>query len=365
MKFVGYETLAIRDLKLPGNWKEIKKDAGTARMKPTIERYGILQDPLVRKKDYLLVFGAHRLAAAAASGMEMAHFKLVDCTDLEVEALRRIENGARRHDVGWGKTNYDELVAMLTKEEEKIPPAEQMPTVSGREHSPKRRARERVASHLGIKSESVRQGERRSRRRKEKEASEKGKDKQIIETIGVPVNDDFVAQVAAIMEGLNESTTLLSRAAGILTSLNSRKLPMHDARFQRAKDALAEVGSALRGMVPHSLCPFCKGVDALQKLCVSCATTGYITRDQNRAIPEQLWDEKNPMVHVDGRLLPLGQFYGKEPDGVEEAFAEAEASADAELEEEERLQAEEDAAAEAQNTEEEPHEEAHEEDLSI
>lgn len=359
MKFLGYQVVAYRDIKFPGDWRAIQKDPATQRMRKSVGRFGILQDPIVRKADMQLVCGAHRIGADIAEGRVMGQVKYIDCTDLELEAIRRIENGDRRHDVAWGKTNYVELLDMLEKEEKVIPPKDQPPTVSGREHSPRRRAREKVAQQLGVKSESVRQAERRQKRKKEKEAKERGQAKQVIPTHGIPVNDEFTSQVVAIRAGLEEAANLLARAQGILTSLTSRDLPMHDARLQRTKDELSAVGSAIRTLAPFALCPFCKGIDALQKLCAGCATTGYITKNQADGVPQELWDEDNPVVLVDGSFRPFKEFAGKAPvDDVDEF----------DIDEEEALQAAEDAAAaggEDQAAMEDAMEDIEDEELSI
>lgn len=299
MNVIAYEARKIGDLLLPGNWRKVLEDPELERKASTIQRFGVLQDPMVRESDNRLIFGAHRLAACSKLGIESVTCKIVEATDEEIETIRDVENYERFHNE---KQRATRLVALVNRLAEMDPEPPKVPRSKGGK-TPKGRAREKVAKEAGVRAETIRMQEYRANKKNPPPPPEKPV--PTIDTMGMELSDEFVIQLADLTAGLKRAAQFAAQAKGELTKIRNAKLPFNEARFNTITATLEDAGSALGALVPASLCPFCKGVEGVEEQCSGCNKSGYVTKDQLANVPPGFLDLDKPVVLVGGKKVKL------------------------------------------------------------
>ncbi len=302
MKLLGFATRRIEWLRLPGNWPALLSDPDTLRIAKSLELVQQLHEPIVRKRDKLLILGRKRVAAHHLRGETKVVVKLVECTDEEAWTMERVENAARAHDPAAQAAATLELMAKFEQESAK-PKAP-----SGPQETAVGDARKRVAGILGIKPESVRKRIQRTKRpNKEHPTCPETVIANL--TTWVVMDPEFEGKVNEVKNVIQRSDNKARAILSDLTALAQSGLPIHTERVGRVYADLREVFDRLRSLMPRSLCPFCKGVESILETCPACLGTQYIVSAQEGGVPERLWDTKDAVVSVNGQLQPLRQFF--------------------------------------------------------
>jgi hypothetical protein len=295
MEVFGLKQFDIRSIRKPGNWRAILEEPGVMRKALSIQGVGLIHEPLVRRSDKLLVVGQRRVAAHEKLGLTSFLGKDIECSDEEVTILRRVENAERDHNPGQQAADMADLVNLYEKNLATTWPDRD---ADGKRKSKRARARELVAQERGVKPSSVRMAEYRAQKRTELP-------KSTLANLGMDLDAVFVEQVAHVHA---ELTTIAGRVQSAVTAIGAllrSDKPVQHARLEPLKAQLSDTAAALRKYLPVSLCPNCKGLETVQKECVACLATGYITRAQEADVPASLLDEAHPMVTFRGKLVPV------------------------------------------------------------
>lgn len=326
MDVVGYEEVLIADIQKPDNWKYILASEEAEARGRSIEQVGNIHEPMVRKSDMQLVAGCRRLAGMVRVGWTTCTVKLIECDDARLQELRDIENIERRHDPEWQAEIRKRLIDRYEREEAERVAAQkasgQWKRKRGREPSPRRLAQRKAAKDLGVDPRSLERQEMRDRQRKRrhkelgKVAHTEPEPPKDFHSLGMEVDRAFLGQVGMVQQYIRTAHSRLAIAQRELTKLANSEMPFPPSRIERMKTQIRETSHMVGGMMPVSLCPYCKGLEGAQDHCAGCFTTGFITKNQNEHIPEELLDEEHPKVMVQGTLYGveewLVQYHGYE-----------------------------------------------------
>lgn len=304
MNIVGLKDVPFSSLRLPGDFKKRLDAPHVAERAKSIASVGLIHEPLVRRvgKHWEPIAGIDRIAAYHVAGKESIRVKVVECTDEEARRIRLEENIQRRHDTGEQSRLALELLEKFTAEETTL--EEALPEKP--KEGAKTRARKRVAAELGISPETV--------RKKEWEASQETAPKgPPIRTLGMNLSAEFTAQVTKAQAYLEATEALLKRAqSNVTTMANDLSIVFPKPRLERLREDIHSQAAHVGGLMPVSLCPWCKGLNALQENCSACFGTGFITKSQEKAVPKELLDEAEPMVMSEGRPISIYEFAPEE-----------------------------------------------------
>lgn len=293
-------SLQVSELSLPGDWRQIQASPEVVKMAASIETHGQLEPGIVRASDKKLLVGRTRAAACEKLGIEFRCL-LVDCSDLEGRIMERVENAHRRHDPEKQRTDTLELIELMAQ---KI--RQEYPDL--KERGPKKTARglaiETVATIEGVKPESIRMREWRANK------GERFGKAEGLKSLGMVIDRDFENRVKEIQA---RHAKLVSRLQGALIiyknllkaddSLDSdAPLP---GKYKLLYWQLDDLAKAIGRLAPFSLCPFCKGLEAVKPSCAGCETFGWVSRQQLSEAPLELHDEEHPHVLYRGNLVPV------------------------------------------------------------
>lgn len=300
MNPVGLREIPLSAIRLPGDFKKRLEAPHVAERAKSITADGLIHRPLVRRvgKQWEVICGLDRVAAHFVAGKEAVDVEIRECTDEEAHRLRRVENVQRRHDPTEQSRLALELLEKFTEEEATLEEAmPQKPKSSARG-----RARKRVASELGISAETV--------RKKEWEEATRDKPPEIrLHALGMTLSAEFKTKVAKAAEYLDAAELDLKRAQAKLTAMaNDLGITFPKPRLERLREEIHAQATHVRGLKPVSLCPWCKGLNALQEHCSACFGSGFITKNQAKAIPPELLDEAAPMVMSEGKAVSVYDF---------------------------------------------------------
>lgn len=312
MKVLGLKEVAIEKLSLPGDMKTRRKSDSVKELGQAIEATDgfILHDPVVRKSDMKLLAGRDRIAAKLNRGEKFAIVKYVECDDAEALAIELAENAGRRHDP---KKKAEQFLRMMEATAKQVAPevAQEKAANPSSRKTPKKAAREKVARSRGVKPEAVRKAEQRAKAVREDRApaprsSERPpkatKSEAPIATLGIAIEPEWLVSVGRVQEELTKIADRVATALSGLTVLRKSKLPIDDARIAALWDGLHGIGESIRGAIPKSICPWCKGLPGIQDQCQACDGNGYITASV-KDIPKELLDMAHPVVAVKGKYV--------------------------------------------------------------
>lgn len=315
VKVLAFKVVPIAQLKLPGHWRQVLDDPSIPARAWSLKLVGQLQEPMVRRSDWRVIYGNRRIAAALYNGESKVLVKLVDCTDDEADLIARIENAHREH------MKADELrelvngiidlaaVANATNGGTVVDPGQ----TTARIKLPKAVAQAIAADVLGITQEGVKKTLQREKKRKERLRATIGHDADVgIRSPWATLDDTFRRHTNEVVAVTNGAAQLLVKAMQQLSRMETASLPLHTARLHAVRESIAVAARALRGLLPTWLCPKCKGVPLLQPKCGTCMATGYITKNQEEGIIAELWSEDFPVVLADGKFRPLEAFTAEE-----------------------------------------------------
>lgn len=306
MQVIGLREVPFSSLRLPGDFKKRCEQPHVQERAASIASVGLIHEPLVRRvgMHWEPIAGIDRIAAHHVAGKESIRVKVVECTDEEARRIRLEENIQRRHDTGEQSRLALELLEKFTEEEAIL--EESMPQKP--KSSARGRARKRVASELGISAETV--------RKKEWEEATRDKPPEIrLHALGMTLSAEFKTKVAKAAEYLDAAELDLKRAQAKLTAMaNDLGITFPKPRLERLREEIHAQATHVRGLKPVSLCPWCKGLNALQEHCSACFGSGFITKNQAKAIPPELLDEGHPIVMLDGEPRSIYEFEGLAPE---------------------------------------------------
>lgn len=312
MERLGFGTTRIDqlDVRLHKSVKSRVKQKHIRERADSVEQWGVVYRPLVRQRDLLLVDGADRVATYLYLQKEEIEVEWVDCTDEEAHFIRRHANAQRRHDP-------DEQAALLLEDLNAVQVAVMNEAPWIRRSTARAASRRLLAESRGLTERTLASKEQYSSKRLEpKEKPEKGPP---VKELGMELDPEWAAQVHEVHGMMRSAASHLTKALTVLNKLNRSELPYPRARLQRLIAETKDLGAETRRAVPHSLCPYCKGIEQLQEKCSACGHQGFILDEQKEGIPARLWDHHYPVVATDGIYRPVEDF--AEDDGdVEDLF---------------------------------------------
>lgn len=282
MKFLRTGKVKIAALALPGDWRARLASEHVRDLARSVDELALIHRPTVRDGDNAIITGRDRIAAMHLLGHEVIDVDVFTATDHEVQLAIIVENLRRRVD------NRDKLLADLadlyrrfeTQPAEVVVQPEQQ-SKPGRKKAPTTVAREKAAAAAGVTTEAVRAAENREKARHAELTPEAAE---------VPAAPwaDVAGALDAIDRLLVQAKTLLTK----LTTAHPRQVerfPVHAART-----ALADATTLLRGMRPHSACPYCVKYLGGDYWCPACHGSLWITADQAAQVPKDLKDLPAP-----------------------------------------------------------------------
>lgn len=280
MRVLGLDVVPV--VALTGEWHAILGEPRVAILARSIEAGTQLQEPMVRRSDMRVVFGNGRVAAHQLLKRPTVMVKLVDCTDHEASIAKEMENAHRVHNQAGQREAEDRLVAMLLESAPELPEAHRG---KGRQ-GPRTRAGWAIAEASALTGTPVGTLKLREYRKRKPLVELKFDD---IRSFGRPWTKASWEQVEKACFGVQRTAKMLVEANAALSRLKAAA-PVQAARIGRIQADLSELANSLKGLIPVSVCPTCKGLKDVQAECVACETTGLITKNQALQVPKKLWD---------------------------------------------------------------------------
>jgi hypothetical protein len=326
MRVIGLHEVAIADITLPANFERALEGVDLESRAQSISEIGVIHEPIVRERDMILITGRQRLAAVQRLGRTTITVKLVECTDREAIELEYQENIHRKHDPKYARELMQERIALLAKEAQEAQDAREAsePRPRGRPKTAHGKARDQFAGERGVLPSSVRQAERRAKlegdkpdKPKRANAAEQhvtDKDGSCIRTLHMRLSEQFLAQVKVTQGHLRSAAKSVRAARRELALLEQGDLGMSPGRIAGLLESSRQLASALEGALPSSVCPYCKAIDGLQQECTGCDGAGFIGKDQESAVPKELWRDDRPLVYVQGVQHYVSEFLDAEPE---------------------------------------------------
>lgn len=310
---LGVKTIRVKLIRLPGDFEALLKSPEVRVRQASIETWGLLQYPGVRKSDMTLVWGRKRVAAHILAGKDRIGVRLIDCSDDVKGILAEVENLERSmfapHEASAATARLVQMVEAF--ELRKLQPGDpRNQKVLDRIH---RSARALVATTRGIKPKSVEMAERRTKRRKEAE--------QIAQLEGprpkylpppfktwAPMEQQDIADAMEIMLLGQDAANKLSSAMGNMTKVLEAGLPVEDSQWRTLREDARRLAEKMRSLIPDTQCPYCKGRPELRPECAGCLGVGYATKGQRAGMPKDLLDDERRIVFVKGKVEPLERY---------------------------------------------------------
>lgn len=303
IKFLHRE-LAIGVLQPCDRFKALVKEPLTAALADSIALLGQLHEPLVRRGDtFNVLHGNRRIAAAIRLGKKTVLCKLIDCTDLEAEAVRLMDTIPMQRQEG-NVANAMERVRL----EQRANPDKRR---GGRPVGPGKAAREAMAAALGLSPKAM-----EVRQEREKRAERAGDVPKTpgaeaaaatISVLGMEVDKAFLTAVLAAHEYVSTARQYAVLCQGALTRLANSGTPYPRRRTQQMRLAANELSTFIASQLPSSLCPWCKGVPTVMEKCAACSGVGIIVAEQEERVPSALREEAQPMVSVHGKYVEVAK----------------------------------------------------------
>ena len=115
---------------------------------------------------------------------------------------------------------------------------------------------------------------------------------------GIPLDEGWTRDVARIQRQVRRASAFVRAAKEQMRKLQYSGLPVRPAQIQGILNELNRLVCLVNGCCPACLCPYCKGIDSVQKQCVMCDAQGYLTAAQKVNIPAELVDLVNRRVRL-------------------------------------------------------------------
>jgi ParB-like chromosome segregation protein Spo0J len=329
VKIVGFKELPIQSLTLPGDWLKILEEPEVIERAESIDKHGLIHEPVVRDGTFQVLAGRRRIAATQRLGQKTVLCKVVSCSDSEAVEVEYQENLQRRRYTAeqereLRQKRQDMLASILARESKGAEPRK--PGQTGRVKTPRGKAREVVAKERGVKPETLRKQEYRNKQRKEKAGgkadAELRQEADPINALGLELDEQFSAQVRAIQLHVKEVNLLLRQASAKLTHLKNAELGYPDARLDRMRENLKSFTAVVANATPSCLCPWCKAIPAVMAECSACGSSGWITPDMEDAVPSELLETDEPKVVYQGSVRLAAEFLSADPGEPDDASSD-------------------------------------------
>lgn len=325
MKILGIKPCRIDRLILPGDFAERLKRPHVVELSTSVKRYGVLASPMVRAEDRRVLYGRDRIASAVLAGLTHVDCKLVECTDEEAAEIELVENVHRRHDPSTARDQLSRLIQMYARQAvDTLPePEPGAPLENLARKTPIGVARERVAREIGVKPESLRRRLNRTKaaQRKEVLSGERPAEPPCIELVGMEVTDEFLQSVSKAQMMLKAAESHANLVTAALQALDDAGVDFPKGRLERLLEEAKSLRYTLTNARPAALCPYCKGLPSVQPHCAACLQGGWISAEQARHVPRELWTTgKAAVVAMRGRYELVSAVIGDDSVPAESAL---------------------------------------------
>jgi len=317
IKKLGRRQVALSKILITPHVQERSTAPDVLKMAESIDKYTLLQPPELRQLEdgtYAINYGQDRIAAHIALRRKRVEADIVECTEEEASRRTAVENAYRRHDTKEQLEALRSLVDEAEVEERAKASKEKAEGKkrSGRPRNPRNEAIRRVANETGRNPEALRQ------RLAEADKPEVPPDCPI-ETLGIETGPEFNKQMTAVIEAAKVVRNHIVAAEGAATRLEGLGLPPN--ALGRIKEHLSFLVADLKLILPHSICPWCKGTDPYQSECGACQRTGWVAKHVCDEATKELLDPAMRFVMYHGQLVKL-EFEADSDDGAdpEEVF---------------------------------------------
>ena len=303
LTYIGPQDIKIADIQLPKDIEERKTAPHIQATVHSLKVTGLIQRVVIRKSDKKLICGADRLAAHILSGQETVRAEVYEVDDLGLKYLQETENAVRRHSTKEKKSSFAAMVKLEARVIAEADKADEPPKLKEKKATDK--AIRQVASRTGVKPGTVERNVRRETNEpKPTTALAKPGLPEGFASCGIPLTDDFVADVAQYYaETIGLDRLLRDAQAAITEMLKDSHIP--SARLERWKESLHDLAAEVRSQRPAGFCPYCKGVAGLSEACPICGGCQIVTAQHIKETPKQLLDETAPHVFRNGAIVPL------------------------------------------------------------
>lgn len=295
---IGVRDIVTADIKTAPGFAQRVRDQRIVELAQAMRSMGKPQPPLVRLVDLRLVAGEDRLAAVVVLGETMVRCRVVECSDQEIEATRRVEAANRSGDYHEQAAAITELLDMVEAEvnaERRANPD----WAAGSRHPPTARgeARRRVSATIGKSVQALAKHDSRGRQGLLPKPREPKTEWQL-EAYGFDAPATVQARAAAVrkaMEAADGHARSIQRAMSDVSDVYPPSTTVHE---------LARRGAAVaRALLPSHLCPWCKGHDVAMPHCAGCLGHGFVGRPDFERADEMLRTER--VISYAGRYVNL------------------------------------------------------------
>lgn len=274
----------------------------------------VVDDPT---KDAELVVGRHAVRNAMAKGAVDIQVKLIHCSDNEFKFFTQA-------DVLSAKPlpeNPNDTAVITMRELEAhmkgFDPQLMRTGSAGRPITIVGMIRALIATQRGVGRDALIHA---ARRRTDKP---KGREKKIetlqteaLITFGLELDETWAGEIQKIQATLYQLEGYLNQASRLARTLKELDVPL--PRYNEIEGVLSNARTVIRHTRPASICPYCKGVDSIQKDCGHCLGTGWSSRDQNTRVDPRLLKGGDDCVVMDHGLMKSIEAFLGEPDTEEE-----------------------------------------------
>lgn len=314
MKYIGTREVGVRKLVLPDDTPKRRTSPNVKAIAQSLKDLGVILNAptVVLREDgmYEVVAGRDRITAlVAVAQKDKVLVNVVEAEDeYDIELATLIENTHRRIDPDKNSADLERVVAIQAA---RVARRVQDGTATPAEaKAPRRTTIAMVAKERGVTPAAVKKQLSRSRKKaqemvlkSETTVAPQEADARI-ESFGLQLGREWMTQVIEVQHDLERAVVHVTTAQGLLTKINTRiedgRVSYPAAQLQKLRELTVELAQALKGAVPRSLCPYCKGQEEFQENCAPCVGEGYIREDQLATVPEEL---KSPnTVWVRGKV---------------------------------------------------------------
>ncbi|MDX2253263.1 MAG: hypothetical protein NW202_13340 [Nitrospira sp.] len=298
-KYIGPKDVRVDSLVLSSDFSKRLGKLHVNELADSLEQTGrLLQRIGVNQSDNAVIWGEDRVAAHMHLEREEIPAEIWDLTSMEVAMFRRVENVRRRYDSAERDKSILELHEILEKM-----------FASNGAVNPKEAATQELAAQIGTKPGSVERSMRKEKaRRKEKTPpvdTGPETDAPIVvedfETFGVPMDADFAYGIRAIKQELKRvDQSCRDAQSGLTAAINAGGAP--PARLKALQEEVHDIGAAIRNLMPHCICVYCKTV---VETCGVCGGRNWNTVEQFHAAPEALRDWNQRRVMSNGKIVTM------------------------------------------------------------
>lgn len=272
MKIKDRKTLAIVDLRLPGDWRGmVATGAGP-------EEHDVPTLVYKSKGNYTVVCGWNAVIRAAAMGRhEIEVLTVGDVQAQQEQAFRELEESGQ----------YE----MLRKLIGSMPQPKERRL---RKRAPRQVGPETMAPVLGITPEQYLNAEKEARKRE-------GATLDPIYSFGLPMAPewlDYVGHIRAAMADAYASLAACSRAVADLDEYSIR-------RFSYIKNQIRGLADTLNELRPVSVCPSCKNQPGAVDQCACCEKEGWVGTIDTSALDARLLADEPLYLQRHGQLEQL------------------------------------------------------------